>query len=90
MRRKLSHGLDRTKCRDTQISKHNCKESGRADIKEAFIGAPTSKRSQSNNVQYLRIHSRILKDASHEEVVNDVVAEVVMSRVVDDETMRIC
>jgi hypothetical protein len=51
---------------------------------------PTSKRSQSNNVQYLRIPSRILKDASHEEVVNDVVAEVAMSRVVDDETMRIC
>jgi hypothetical protein len=35
-RRKLSHGLDRTKCRDTQISKHGCKESGRADLEEAL------------------------------------------------------
>jgi hypothetical protein len=34
-RRKLSHGLD-TKCRDTQISKHGCKESGRADLEEAL------------------------------------------------------
>jgi hypothetical protein len=35
-RRELSHGLDRTKCRDTQISKHGCKESGRADLEEAL------------------------------------------------------
>jgi hypothetical protein len=35
-RRKLSHGLDRTKCRYTQISKHGCKESGRADLEEAL------------------------------------------------------
>jgi hypothetical protein len=34
--RKLSHGLDRTKCKDTQISKHGCKESGRANLKEAL------------------------------------------------------
>jgi hypothetical protein len=33
---KLRHGLDRTKCRDTQISKHDCKESGRADLKETL------------------------------------------------------
>jgi hypothetical protein len=33
---KLSHGLDLTKCRDTQISKHGCKESGRADLREAL------------------------------------------------------
>jgi hypothetical protein len=32
---------------------------------------PTSKRPQINNVQYLRIPSRILKGVSHEEVVND-------------------
>jgi hypothetical protein len=32
---KLSHGLD-TKCRDTQISKHGCKESGRANLEEAL------------------------------------------------------
>jgi hypothetical protein len=35
-RRKLRHGLDRTKCGDTQISKHGCKESGRADLEEAL------------------------------------------------------
>jgi hypothetical protein len=35
-RRKLRHGLDRTKCRDTQISKYGCKESGKADLKEAL------------------------------------------------------
>jgi hypothetical protein len=35
-RRKLNHGLDRTKCRDTQISKHGYKESGRADLREAL------------------------------------------------------
>jgi hypothetical protein len=33
---KLKHGLDRTKCRDTQISKHGYKESGRADLDEAL------------------------------------------------------
>jgi hypothetical protein len=32
---------------------------------------PTSKRPQINDVQYPRIPSRILKGASHEEVVND-------------------
>jgi hypothetical protein len=35
-RRKLSHGLDQTKCRDNQISEHSCKESGRANLKEAL------------------------------------------------------
>jgi hypothetical protein len=35
-RRKLSHGLDRTKCRDTQISQHGYKESGRADLREVL------------------------------------------------------
>jgi hypothetical protein len=69
-RRKLSHGLGRTKCRDTQISKHGCKKSSRADLKEAIVGMPTSKRPQIHDVQYLRIPSRILKGASHEEVVN--------------------
>jgi hypothetical protein len=44
---------------------------------------PTSKRPQINNVQYPRILSRILKGASHEEGVDDVVAEVVMSRTVE-------
>jgi hypothetical protein len=32
---------------------------------------PTSNRPQVDDVQYLRIPSRILKGASHEEVVND-------------------
>jgi hypothetical protein len=50
---------------------------------------PISKRSQINNVQYLRIPSRILKGASHGEVVNDVVAEVVMTSItVVDEAMN--
>jgi hypothetical protein len=44
-------------------SRRSCR---RADLKEASI----------NNVQYLRIPSRILKGASNEEVVDDVVAEV--------------
>jgi hypothetical protein len=35
-RRKLSQGLDRTKCRGTQISQHGCKESGGADLEEAI------------------------------------------------------
>jgi hypothetical protein len=35
-RRKLSHGLDGTECRDTQISQHSCKESGRADLREVL------------------------------------------------------
>jgi hypothetical protein len=41
----------------------------------------TSKRPQINDVQYLRIPSRILKGVLHEEVADDVVAEVVMSGV---------
>jgi hypothetical protein len=41
---KLSHGLDHPTSRDTQISEHGCKGSGRADLKEAFAGVPTSKR----------------------------------------------
>jgi hypothetical protein len=36
------------------------------------------KSSQVNDVQYPRIPSKILKGASYEEVVYDVVAEVVM------------
>jgi hypothetical protein len=43
----------------------------RADLEEASI----------NNVQYPRIPSKILKGASNEEVVDDVVAKVAMSRV---------
>jgi hypothetical protein len=39
----------------------------------------TSKRSQIDDVQYPRIPSRILKGASHEEVGDDVIAEVAMS-----------
>jgi hypothetical protein len=65
---KLSHGLDRTKCRDTQISQHGCKESGRVDLEEAFVGMPTSKRPQIDDVRYLRIPNKILKGASHEEI----------------------
>jgi hypothetical protein len=74
----LSHGRDQTKCRDTQISKHGCKESGRADLEEAFVGVPTSKRPQVNNAQHPRIPSKILKGASNEETVDDVVAVVAM------------
>jgi Flp pilus assembly protein protease CpaA len=50
---------------------------------------PTSKRPQINDVQYLRISNRILKIVLHEEVVSLVVAEVVMSKTVADETMKI-
>jgi hypothetical protein len=57
--------LIKTKCRDTQISKHSFKESGRADLKEAFVGVPTWKRPQINNAQYLRIPSKVLKGASN-------------------------
>jgi predicted PilT family ATPase len=51
---------------------------------------PTSKRPQIGDVQYLRIPNRILKGALIEEVVNDVIAEVVMSGAVADEVMKIC
>jgi hypothetical protein len=51
---------------------------------------PTSKRPQINNAQYSRIPSKVLKGASNEEVVNDVVAEVVMSRTIANEAMKIC
>jgi hypothetical protein len=40
---------------------------------------PTSKRPQINNAQYPRIPSKVLKGASHEEIVDDVVAVVAMS-----------
>jgi hypothetical protein len=50
---------------------------------------PTSKRPQVDDVQYLRIPSRILKGVSNEEVVDDVVAEVGMSKSVADEAMKI-
>jgi hypothetical protein len=81
-RRKLSHDLDRTKCRDTQIFEYSCKESGRADLKEAFVGVPISKRPQVDDVQYLRVSNRILKGASNEGVLDGVVAEVAMSGVI--------
>jgi hypothetical protein len=41
---------------------------------------PTSKRPQINDVQYPRIPDRILKGASNERVVDDVVAEVSMMK----------
>jgi hypothetical protein len=37
---------------------------------------PTSERPQINNAQYPRIPSKVLKGASNEEVVEDVIAEV--------------
>jgi hypothetical protein len=58
-KKKLSHALDRTKCRGTWISKHGCKESGGAGLKEALVGVPTSKRPQINYAQYLRIPGKI-------------------------------
>jgi hypothetical protein len=39
---------------------------------------PTSKRPQIDNVQYPRIPSEILKGASNEKVVNDVVADEII------------
>jgi hypothetical protein len=42
---------------------------------------PTSKRPQIDEVQYPRIPSRIMKVASHEEVINCITAEVVKSGV---------
>jgi hypothetical protein len=39
---------------------------------------PTSKRTEIDDVQYVRIPSRILKDASHEEVVNDGTDEIML------------
>jgi hypothetical protein len=47
-------------------------------------------RSQIDDVQYPRIPSWILEGVSHEEVVNDVIAEVVVSGTVVDEAMKIC
>jgi hypothetical protein len=44
-----------------------------------LVGVPTSKRLQI--IQDLRIPSRILKGASHKEVVDYVVAEVAMPKV---------
>jgi hypothetical protein len=41
----------------------------------------TSERPQVDDVQYLRVSNKILKGASHEEVVDDVVAEVAMSKI---------
>jgi hypothetical protein len=46
-----------------------------------LVGMPTSKSPQLNDFHYPRIPSRILKGVSYEEVVDDVVAEVVMSEV---------
>jgi hypothetical protein len=50
----------------------------------------TLKRPQVDHVQYPRIPSKILKRALHGEVVDDVEAEVVMSRTIAGETMKIC
>jgi hypothetical protein len=50
---------------------------------------PTSKRPQISNNQHPRIPSKVFKHTSHEEVINDVVAEVVMSKTVDDEALKI-
>jgi hypothetical protein len=47
-------------CRDTQISQHGCKESGKADLEEALVGVPTSKRPQINYAQYPRIPGKVL------------------------------
>jgi hypothetical protein len=41
---------------------------------------PTSKRPQISNAQYLRIPTKVLEGTSNEEAVDDVVAEVAMSR----------
>jgi hypothetical protein len=43
-------------------SEHSCKESGRADLREAFVGVSTSKRPQINNAQYQRIPSKVFED----------------------------
>jgi uncharacterized protein YciU (UPF0263 family) len=48
---------------------------------------PTSRRPQVNNTQYPGCLAGYI---SHEKVVNDVVAEVIMSRTVDDKAMTIC
>jgi hypothetical protein len=42
---------------------------------------PILKRSKIDDVQYLRIPSRILKGMSHEEVADYVIAEVAMPMV---------
>jgi hypothetical protein len=39
---------------------------------------PTSKRPQIDDVQYLRVPSRILKATSHKEVVNDETDEIML------------
>jgi hypothetical protein len=49
---------------------------------------PTTKWSQINVAQYLRIPSRILKGASYEKVVDYVVAEVVMFGIIDGEVVE--
>jgi hypothetical protein len=51
---------------------------------------PTSKRPQVNNDQYPRIPSKVLEGTSNEEVVDYVIAEVVMSRIIDYEAIRGC
>jgi hypothetical protein len=50
---------------------------------------PTSKRSQINFARYPRIPSKILKNASREEVFNDVIAEVAIAGLVNDETRNL-
>jgi hypothetical protein len=49
---------------------------------------PTSKRPQIDDVQYLRIPSKVLKGTSNEEVIDDAVAEVAMSKTVADEDVK--
>jgi hypothetical protein len=50
-------------------------------VARSLVGMPTSKRPQINNAQYPRIPSKVLKDASNEEVVDYVIVEVAMSGV---------
>jgi hypothetical protein len=45
---------------------------------------PTLKKTQINDVQYPRIPSRILKGASHEEVVNDETDKEMVEAVNDE------
>jgi hypothetical protein len=51
---------------------------------------PISKRPQIDDVQYPRIPSRILEDASHEEVVDDTVVEVAVSGIILTTKPKIC
>jgi hypothetical protein len=50
----------------------------------------TSERPQVDDVQYLRIPNKILKSTLIEEVVDDVIAGVAMSRVLSMMNPNIC